>query len=108
MGARAVKIADKTSPVAKGLDVFELKYEIYSNTYIKLHVKPLATIDHRGTTWPVVWTCEYGKGRAFHTTLDHKNWKPGTDDPLHDPNLTKLIIQGTDRVAGLFRRANVR
>jgi type 1 glutamine amidotransferase len=63
-------------------------------------VKPLATIDYKGTTWPVAWTWTYGQGKVFHTSLAHKGYKPGTYDPLTNPNLMKLIIQGIDYAAG--------
>jgi type 1 glutamine amidotransferase len=106
MGTYTIKIADKTSPITQGLDDFELKDELYTNHQMKDDVKPLATIDYKGTTWPVAWTYQYGKGRVFHTSLGHKSWKPGTDDPLHNPNLTKLIVQGIDWVSEPLRRTN--
>ena len=98
MGTYTVKIADRSSPVARGLDDFELKDELYSNMQMLADVKPLATIDHAGTTWPVAWTWSYGRGRVFHTSLGHRSIGPGKDDPLHNPNLRKLIVQGVDWV----------
>ena len=95
-----IKIADKTSPVTRGLDDFPLDDELYSNMQMLPDVKPLATIDHAGKTWPVAWTWTYGKGKVFHTSLGHKGYKPGTYDPLSNPNLLKLIIQGIDHAAG--------
>ena len=62
-------------------------------------VKPLATIDYKGTTWPVAWTWQYGMARVFHTSLGHRGFGPGKDDPLRDPNLQKLILQGIEWVA---------
>ena len=40
-----------------------------------------------------------GKGRVFHTSLGHRDFGPDKDDPLRNPNLNKLIIQGVDWVA---------
>ena len=89
------------SPVTAGLDDFELNDELYSNMQMLPDVKPLATIEYNGTTWPVAWTWTYGKGRVFHTSLGHKRLrKPGTYDPLSNPNLMKLIVQGIDFAAG--------
>ena len=99
MGTYTIHIADKSSPVTQGLADFEIKDELYSNMQMKDDVKPLATIDHGGKTWPVAWTYQYGDGRVFHTSLGHVGWKPGSDDPLRNPNETKLVIQGIDWVA---------
>ena len=41
----------------------------------------------------------FGDGAVFHTSLGHKSWKPGTPDPLRDPNLSRLVVQGVDWVA---------
>ena len=100
MGKYTVKIADKSSPVTAGLDDFELQDELYSNMQMLPDVKPLATIDYKGTTWPVAWTWNYGKGKVFHTSLGHKGYKPGQHDPLGNPNLMKLILQGIDYASG--------
>ena len=53
--------------------------------------------DHGRAT--VVGTRTYGKGRVFHTPLGHRDFGPDKDDPLRDPNLGKLIIQGVEWVA---------
>ena len=95
-----VKIADKASPVTAGLDDFELDDELYSNMQMLPEVKPLATIDYKGTTWPVAWTWAYGKGKVFHTSLAHRSFGPGKYDPLTNPNLMRLVIQGVDHAAG--------
>ncbi|WP_435016885.1 ThuA domain-containing protein [Tundrisphaera sp. TA3] len=100
LGKYTVKIADKDSPVAKGLSDFELADELYSNMQMMPDVKPVATIDYKGTTWPVAWTWPYGQGRVFHTSLGHRRWGPNQPDPLADPNLIKLIVQGIDWAAG--------
>lgn len=102
-GTYTVRIADKASPVARGLDDFELKDELYINMQMLDDVKPLATIDYKGTTWPVAWTWQYGMARVFHTSLGHRGFGPGKDDPLRDPNLQKLVLQGIEWVAEGYR-----
>jgi len=99
-GKFTVKIADKSCPVAAGLDDFELADELYANMQMLPDVKPIATIDHLGKTWPVAWTWAFGKGKVFHTSLGHRDFGPGKPDPLADPNLKKLLIQGIDHAAG--------
>ena len=103
LGKYVIKIADKASPVAAGLDDFEIDDELYSNMQMLPDVKPLATIDYKNVTWPVAWTWTYGQGKVFHTSLGHKGYKPGQYDPLSNPNLLKLIIQGVDYAAGRDR-----
>jgi uncharacterized protein len=98
-GSYTVKIADTASPVTQGLKDFRLKDELYTNMQMQPEVQPLATIEYQGVVWPVAWTHTFGKGRVFHTSLGHRDFGPDKDDPLRDPNLNKLILQGVDWVA---------
>jgi type 1 glutamine amidotransferase len=99
-GAYTVKIAESSSPITQGLKDFPLKDELYYHVQMMPDVQPLATIEYQGVAWPVAWTRTFGKGRVFHTVLGHRGWKdPDPDDPLRDPNLTRLIIQAVDWVA---------
>lgn len=97
-GTFAIKIVDTQSPITKGLTDFELKDELYYNIQMQPGVEPLATTEYNGT-WPVAWTRVYGQGRVFHTPLGHRDFGPGKDDPLRNPNLLKLVTQGTQWVA---------
>jgi uncharacterized protein len=98
-GGFVVKIANTQSPITRGLADFELNDELYYHLQVQPGVEPLATIDHDGGTWPVAWTRTYGQGRVFHTPLGHRDFGPGKDDPLQNPNLKKLVMQGIDWVA---------
>lgn len=98
-GSYVVKIVDTKSPITSGLSDFDLKDELYYHMQMQPGVEPLATVDHDGTAWPVAWTRNYGQGRVFHTPLGHRDFGPGKDDPLTNPNLKKLVIQGIDWVA---------
>jgi type 1 glutamine amidotransferase len=95
-----IKITQTDHPITRGLRDFELKDELYYNLQMKHQIDPLATTDYNNGTWPVAWTRTYGKGRVFHTPLGHRGFKPGSDDPLQNPNLLKLVVQGIDWVAG--------
>jgi type 1 glutamine amidotransferase len=99
MGTFQIKITKSDHPITKGLDDFELKDELYYNLQMKHQVDPLATTDYNNGTWPVAWTRTYGEGRVFHTPLGHRSFKPGSEDPIQNPNLFKLVIQGIDWVA---------
>jgi len=98
-GTFRIKIADTQSPVTRGLSDFDLKDELYYHLQMRPGVEPLATTDHDGGTWPVAWTRTYGRGRVFHTPLGHRDFGPDKDDPLRNPGLRKLVLQGIDWVA---------
>ena len=98
-GTFTVKIADTTSPVTEGLKDFTLTDELYTNMQMQPDVRPLATIEFEGVVWPVAWTTMFGQGRVFHTSLGHRDFGPDKDDPLRDPKLNTLIIQGVSWVA---------
>ena len=78
---------------------FNLTDELYYQVQIMPDVKPLATIEYQAVAWPVAWVRTYGKGRVFHTVLGHRDFGPNKEDPLRDPNLTRLMIQAADWVA---------
>jgi type 1 glutamine amidotransferase len=98
-GMYTVKIADTSSPITQGLKDFTIKDELYYHVQMQPDVQPLATIEYQGVDWPVAWTRTFGKGRVFHTVLGHRDFGPDKDDPLRNPNLGRLIIQGIDWVA---------
>ena len=98
-GDFTVKIADTSSPITQGLKDFPLKDELYYQLQMLPDIQPLATIEYQGDAWPVAWTRTFGKGRVFHTTLGHRDFGPDKDDPVRDPNLSRLIVQGVEWVA---------
>jgi type 1 glutamine amidotransferase len=100
VGTYQVKIADTSHPATTGLSDFTLKDELYSNMQMLPEAKPLATIDHAGTTWGVAWARTYGKGRVFHTSLGHRRFTAtDADDPIQNANVRRLLLQGIDWVA---------
>jgi type 1 glutamine amidotransferase len=98
-GSYTVRIVDTQSPITQGLRDFPLKDELYYQMQMMPDVQPLATIEYQGADWPVAWTRSFGDGRVFHTNLGHRDFGPDKDDPLRNPNLTRLIIQGADWAA---------
>ena len=99
-GHYTIRIADQASPITAGMADFELDDELYANMQMLPDVKPLATIDHLGQTWPVAWTWTYGAGRVFHLTLAHRDFGPNKREPLADPNLSRILIRGVESVVG--------
>jgi len=98
-GEFTVRIVDPSSPVAEGLTEFQLKDELYYHLQIEPDVKPLAVVAFEGQDWPVAWTRTYGEGRVFHTVFGHRDFGPGKDDPLQNPDFGRLVLQGIDWVA---------
>jgi type 1 glutamine amidotransferase len=98
-GRFTIKIADTAHPITRGVKEFELNDELYYNLQMRPGVEPLATTEYAGKTWPVAWTRTYGKGRVFHTPLGHRDFGPNKDDPLRNPNLLTMVIQGAEWVA---------
>ena len=95
-GRYRVRIADTAHPVAKGLEDFDLDDELYYHLQMQPGVVPIATVAFEGTDWPVAWTRTFGKGRVFHTPLGHRDFGPEKPDPLRNPSLARLILQGLD------------
>jgi type 1 glutamine amidotransferase len=98
-GSYVVTIVDRSSPITQGITDFPLRDELYYNVQMLPDVPVLATVEYDGTAWPVAWTRTYDKGRVFHTVLGHRDFGPGKDDPIRNPNLGRLILQGIDWVA---------
>jgi uncharacterized protein len=95
-----VKVADTRHPITRGVEDFPLSDELYYHIQMQTAVEPLLTIDYDGGTWPVAWTRVYGTGRVFHTPLGHRDFGPDKPDPLQNPSLAKVLLQGIDWVAG--------
>jgi type 1 glutamine amidotransferase len=98
-GTFRIHIVKTDHPIMRGLEDFDVKDELYYNLQMLPDVEPLATTDYSGGTWPVAWTRMYGQGRVFHTPLGHRDFGPGKDDPIYNPSLRKMVIQGIDWVA---------
>lgn len=97
-GSFKVKIAQPDHPVTQGVTDFEIKDELYYLLQIRGTLEPLATTEYDGQTWPIAWVRDYGKGKVFHTVFGHRDFGPGKDDPLRNPGLQKLVVQGLDWV----------
>jgi type 1 glutamine amidotransferase len=104
-GTYTIRVADSAHPITQGITDFEIKDELYYHVQMQPDVTPLVTTEYEGATWPVAWTRTFGKGRVFHTTLGHRDFGPEKDDPLRNPNLSKLIVQGVTWVAEGSRRS---
>jgi type 1 glutamine amidotransferase len=98
-GSFTVKIIDTSSSITRGLKDFKLTDELYYHVQMMPDVQPLAAIEYQDVAWPVAWTRIYGKGRVFHTVLGHRDFGPEKDDPLRNPDLGRLVVQGIDWVA---------
>lgn len=83
----SIKILDKTDPITKGLNDFDLKKTEQYYMLIDPNIKVLAISEFdresyqkpgkpenkvTGSTMPVVWKKHYGKGRIFYSSIGHK------------------------------------
>ena len=78
-----VQIRDKTHPITRGIDDFQVASEQYY-MHVDPAVKVLATtkfptpgaegphVGNGPVEMPVVWTKQYGKGRVFYNSLGHQ------------------------------------
>ena len=99
-GSYIVTIADGPSPITQGpARLSRSMTSSITTSRCVPGVEPLATVEYDGKTWPVAWTRTFGQGRVFHLVFGHRDFGPGKDDPLRNPNLGKLLIQGVDWVA---------
>jgi type 1 glutamine amidotransferase len=103
-GTYLIKIVDTAHPIMRGLSDFTLTDELYYNIQMQPGVEPLAATEYAGKSWPVAWTRVYGQGRVFHTPLGHRNFGPNQDDPLRNPSLAKMVVQGVEWVAEGVRK----
>lgn len=90
-----VTIADKASPITKGLEDFEADDELYAKLQGDAPIKILATADSDFSkkTEPMVFTVDYGKGRTFHETFGHDV------KALENSSVRKLIVRGCEWAA---------
>lgn len=107
-GMLEVRLLAPDHPILKGLADFTIQDEIYMNIQMEPGVTPLATAAFDGQDWPVAWTRDYGRGKVFHTPLGHRDFGPDKHDPLRDPNLSRLVLQGVDWVANELKNSNAK
>lgn len=98
-GTFSIKVVNPDHPVSKGVKDFDITDELYYNLQMRPEVEPLLSTEYAGGTWPIAWVRTYGAGRVFHTVLGHRDFGPGKEDPVRNPNLLTLITQGADWVA---------
>jgi len=94
-GVFKVRIADKQSPITKGLEDFEADDELYAKLQGDATIKVLveADSDWSKQTEPLAFTLEYGKGRVFHETFGHDG------NAIRNPSVQKLIQRGCEWAA---------
>ena len=97
-GPRSVfecKVADKEHPITKGMEDFKTDDELYSKLQgdAPIHVLVEAYSDWSKKTEPLVFTCEYGKGRVVHNAFGHDG------KALSTPSVAKIIARGAEWAA---------
>lgn len=85
-----VKIADKDSPITKGLEDFEEDDELYAKLEgtAPIHVLVEADSNWSNKTEPLAFTLNYGQGRVFHECFGHDR------KAITNASVAKLIVNG--------------
>lgn len=97
-GPRSVfecNITKTAHPITKGMRDFEIDDELYAKLQGNGPIVKLVTADSDWSdrTEPILFTCDYGKGRCVHNALGHDR-KAITND-----GCTKLIARGVEWAA---------
>ncbi len=66
-----VTLTDRAHPILSGLDDFNIWDELYMFDSLQPDRHVLMTADFEGTTYPIAWTRQHGKGKVFYTALGH-------------------------------------
>lgn len=82
-----IRVEDKTHPVTKGIDDFEIIDEAYGGTEILPTVHPLLSTNELASGPLVCWTNRYANSRIVTLTLghDHQAWE--------NPAFVKILSQ---------------
>lgn len=85
-----VTIADKDSPITKGLSDFEEDDELYAKLQgdAPVHVLVTAESDFSNKIEPLAFTLSYGQGRVFQECFGHDR------KAITNPSVAKLIVNG--------------
>jgi type 1 glutamine amidotransferase len=96
-GAFLVNITDRSHPITKGLESFEIEDELYTCLAGDRPVDMLATarskVDNK--IYPMAFAFDYGKGRVFHSALGHDV------KAIRNPGAAELFRRGCAWAAGL-------
>jgi uncharacterized protein len=84
-----VKVVDRTNPVTKGVNDFEIFDETYKGYWIEDGVTPLLTTDEPSSTRVIGWTKIYGKARIV--TLQSGHDVPTFESPVFRKLLKQAI-----------------
>ncbi len=91
-----VEISNKTHPVTKGMDDFEIRDELWIDLECNASAEALCVVSN-GTNSPkmepVVLATHFGKGKGYYLVLGHDT------TVMKNPNWQDLLIRGTQWVA---------
>jgi type 1 glutamine amidotransferase len=86
----SVKIEDRTHPVTRGIEDFEIYDEVYGNFGIQTGIKPLLSTTHPGSSRYIAWVNHYGNTEVLFIQLGHG------PEAFANPNFRKLLRQGIE------------
>lgn len=95
-----IKVEDKTHPVTKGIQDFEIVDETYGNVEILPDVKPLLSTTHPKSMPYVAWINQYGNSKVVYIQLGHG------PSGYSNPNFRRLIRQAIEWSAAHHSQVN--
>jgi len=85
-----VSVADPGHPVVDGVSDFAITDELYVLDRTPSAATVLLTAEWDGRAQPMLYTRGHGRGKVLYNALGHGM------DAYENPNLRKLVVQGTD------------
>ncbi len=93
-GDISVTVADRTHPITKGVDDFQVHDEMYIHCFTAPDVNVLLTSNSLGGGPAIAWTHKYGKTPVFFFMLGHG------DNAWRAPAFKTLLLNGIHWAAG--------
>lgn len=86
-GDSQVRVIDNVHPITEGMKDFKIIDEIYKLDYVPNSFQVLIQGEVEGTTSPVCWIKEYGRGKVAFLSLGHG------PQAFENENFQKLVIR---------------
>lgn len=85
-----VTVEDRTHPVTRGVEDFEIYDEVYGNFEVQPGIKPLLSTSHPGSSRYIAWVNHYNNTEVLFIQLGHG------PEAFANPNFRKLLKQGIE------------
>ena len=94
IGPADIRIEPVLHPITAGLADFSLVDERYTGLAVDPHVVGLASHQHAGGTFPLLWAREYGRSRIVYDALGHDT--RSYESPMHRELIRRAALWALD------------